>query len=271
MAAVGKRIQANGLSLGYSLEGRRSGPVVVMSHGLALDRSLWDTQMAALVERFLVLRYDLRGHGTSEKSVTTLAINDQAEDAAGLLHALQLGPVHFVGLSMGGMIGQVLAFRYPEMLASLTLVDTASEVPPENKPVWEQRIQDALSHGIVDLVEPTMERWFTAAYRASNPEMVDWARGLVRSVRLDSYVAGARAIAEFDATAELPRIAVPTLVVVGDRDMTTPVRSAELLNSLIAGSRLRILSPAAHLSNVEQAEPFNEELVDFLNQHYGSR
>jgi 3-oxoadipate enol-lactonase len=261
------RAQVNGLSLGYSVEGRSGTPPVMMSHGLALDRSLWDRQMAALAERFAVVRYDLRGHGSSEKSVATLAIEEQAEDAAALLKCLGIPRVHFVGLSMGGMIGQVLAIRYPALLASLTLVDTASEVPPENKPAWEERIRAALAGGMSGLVEPTMERWFTAPYRASHPEVIEWARALVRSADLDCYVAGARAIAEFNITAALSRIMTPTLIVVGDGDMTTPVRSAELIHRSIEGSALRVLSPAAHLSNVEQSDAFNALMVSFIDRH----
>src|SRR5262245_20809519 len=102
------QVTVNGLDLGYSFEGQHDRPVVMMSHGLALDHSMWSLQMAALVERFSVLRYDLRGHGTSEKSITTLTIGEQAKDAVGLLKALGIPRVHFVGLSMGGMIGQVL-------------------------------------------------------------------------------------------------------------------------------------------------------------------
>lgn len=226
--------------------------------------------MAALVERFAVLRYDLRGHGSSEKSVTTLAIRPQAEDAIGLLRALGIPRVHFVGLSMGGMIGQVLAITHPEFIESLILVDTASEVPPENKPAWEQRIKDAQSDGMNGLVEPTMERWFTAPYRASHPAEVDWARGLVRSATLDCYIAGARAIAEFNVTSELGRIAVPTLIVVGDGDKTTPVHSSKRIHERVRGSELQVLSPAAHLSNVEQSDPFNALMVRFLDRQFSN-
>src|SRR5271166_1167879 len=123
--------QVNGLSLGYTLEGHLEGAVVMMSHGLALDRSLWAHQLTMLVKRFAVLRYDLRGHGASDKRITSLSVDAQVDDAASLLNALGKRRVHFVGLSLGGMIGQALAMRYPHLLASLTLVDTASEVPPE--------------------------------------------------------------------------------------------------------------------------------------------
>jgi 3-oxoadipate enol-lactonase len=228
---------------------------------------MWSLQTAALGERYALLRYDLRGHGASGKSVTTLAIDQQVEDAAALLKALDIPRVHFIGLSLGGMIGQVLAIRYPSKLATLTLVDTASEVPPENKPAWQQRIQAALSGGMNALVEPTMERWFTAQFRASRPDVIDWARTLVRSVNVECYVAGARAIAEFNVTAELANIQVPTLVVVGDGDQTTPVHSSELICGLIKGSQLDILSPAAHLSNVEQFEVFNASILRFLHKH----
>jgi 3-oxoadipate enol-lactonase len=237
----------------------------MLSHGLALDRSLWDSQIAALAGKFLIIRYDLRGHGASDKTVTTLAIYEQAEDAAGLLRALGVSRVHIIGLSVGGMIGQVLAMRHPDLLASLVLVDTASEVPPENKSAWQRRIADALSGGMDSLVEPTMERWFTAAYRTSHPEVIDWARGLVRKAKLDSYVAGAQAISEFDVTRELGAITTPTLIVVGDGDKTTPIHSARLIHQHVRGSKLEILTPAAHLSNVEQSNIFNALIVGFLD------
>jgi 3-oxoadipate enol-lactonase len=259
--------KANGLSIGYSLEGRIGAPVVMLSHGLALDRTMWSPQVAELGERYTLLRYDLRGHGTSEKSVTTLAISQQADDAASLLKALDIPRVHFVGLSMGGMIGQVLAIRYPSVLATLTLVDTASEVPAENKPAWEQRIQAAVTVGMDGLVEPTMERWFTSPFRARRPDVVDWARELVRSAKVECYVAGAQAIAEFNVTAELANVHVPTLVVVGDGDQTTPVHSSQLIHQLIEGSQLEVLSPAAHLSNVEQFDAFNTVTMRFLQEH----
>jgi 3-oxoadipate enol-lactonase len=259
--------QANGLSIGYALEGRIGAPVVMLSHGLALDRTMWSPQVAELGERYALLRYDLRGHGTSEKSTTTLSISQQADDAASLLKTLDITRVHFVGLSMGGMIGQVLAIRYPSLLATLTLVDTASEVPVENKAAWEQRIQAALAGGMNGLVEPTMERWFTAPFRTGRPDVVDWARELVRSARVECYVAGARAIAEFDITAQLSNVQIPTLVVVGDSDQTTPVHSSELIHQLIKGSQLEVLSPAAHLSNVEQFDAFNTVTMRFLKKH----
>lgn len=255
----------NRILIDYSIQGRCDAPVVMLSHGLALDRTLWDPQVAALVEKFRVVRYDLRGHGMSDKSVTTLAIHEQVEDAAGLLVALGISRVHFVGLSMGGMVGQVLATRYPYLLASLVLVDTASEVPPENKGAWQQRIIDARSGGMDGLVEPTMERWFTADYRRLHPDVVDWASGLVRKAKLDCYVAGARAIAEFNATGELNRVVTPTLVVVGESDATTPIHSARLIHQHIRGSKLEILSPAAHLSNVEQSYAFNSLMMRFLD------
>jgi 3-oxoadipate enol-lactonase len=237
----------------------------MLSHGLALDRTLWDSQVAVLAEKFRVIRYDLRGHGASDKSVTTLAIHEQAEEAAALLVALGISRVHFVGLSMGGMIGQVLAMRYPYLLASLVLVDTASEVPAENKEAWRQRIVDARSGGMDGLVESTMERWFTADYRSLHPDVVDWASDLVRKAKLDCYVAGARAIAEFSVTGELNRIVTPTLVVVGESDATTPIHSARLIHQHIRGSKLEVLSPAAHLSNVEQSCAFNSLMMRFLD------
>ncbi|MFQ5899332.1 MAG: alpha/beta fold hydrolase, partial [Candidatus Methylomirabilia bacterium] len=155
------QITVNGLSIHYTLEGPPSGPVITMSHSLAANLSMWDPQLPALSSRYRVLRYDTRGHGGTEVSEEPYSLDRLVEDARALLQALGITRTHFIGLSMGGMVAQILALRAPELLESLVLCDTTSRVPPEAKPTWDERIGTAQRDGMAPLVEPTIGRWFT--------------------------------------------------------------------------------------------------------------
>src|ERR687887_1656284 len=174
-------ITVNDISVNYTLEGPASAPIVTMSNSLASNLSMWDPQMSVLTSRYRVLRYDTRGHGGTDAPAGPYTLEELAEDARGLLHALGIPRVHFVGLSMGGMIGQLLGLESPELLQSLVLCDTMSRVPPEAKPLWEERIHTAQTQGMEPLVEPTVARWFTAPFRAQHPEVVDTVRTMIRS------------------------------------------------------------------------------------------
>src|SRR2546422_549875 len=133
-------VTANGIRMHYALEGPAGAPVVTLSHSLAARLEMWEPQVKALAGRWRVLRYDTRGHGGSDAPAGPYTLDELAEDARALLGALGISTTHWVGLSMGGMIGQTLALEAPELFASLVLCDTTSRVPPEAKPQWEERI-----------------------------------------------------------------------------------------------------------------------------------
>ena len=159
-------INANGVTMNYRLEGPDDGPVVMLSNSLMSDLTMWDGQVPALARRYRVLRYDTRGHGATEASPPPYSIELLVDDARALLDALNIGSVHFVGLSLGGMIGQLFAVRYPTLLKSLVLCDTSSHMPPEA--LWDDRIRTAKDNGLESMAPATIERWFTAPFRERN-------------------------------------------------------------------------------------------------------
>lgn len=264
------KIKVNGFMMNYALEGPAEAPVVVMSHSLGVSLSLWDQQVLPLAKNYRVLRYDARGHGGSEAPGDAYSMNDLVDDVRALLNALDIKRVHFVGLSMGGMIGQLFALKYPAMLASLVLCDTTSRVTEPNPPVdtWDKRIQDIKAGGIEGIVEPALQRQFTAPYRAAQPAMMDRMRAIIRQTSPLGYMGCIHAIKTVYTTNRLEEIQAPTLVIVGDQDKITPIAAAQKIHDRIKGSELLIIPSASHLSNVEQADLFNEAITTFLGKAF---
>ena len=261
------KITANGISINYQVEGPASGPVVTLSHSLATNLSMWDPQARALASRYRVVRYDTRGHGGTDAPAGAYALEQLAEDARALLRALGIARTHFIGLSMGGFIGQLLALTHPEMLQSLVLCDTTSRVPPEARPMWDERIRVAQTQGMEPHVEPTIGRWFTAPFMEQHAEVVNPVRAIIRGTHPQGYIGCCHAIAALDLTDRLGGIRIPTLVIVGEDDPATPVAASRTIHERIKGSELVILKSASHLSNLEQAEAFNRAVTTFLARH----
>lgn len=260
------KAKANGITVNYALEGPVAAPVVIVSHSLAAHLGMWEPQMAVLTRSFRVLRYDTRGHGGTQVPVDAYTLQQLADDALGLLDTLGIDRTHWLGLSLGGMVGQTLALRAPNRLRSLVLCDTTSRVAPEAKALWEGRIRTAEAQGMETLVEPTIERWFTAPFRQRRPEVVDRVRTMIRETDPRGYAGCCHAIAALDLTDRLPAIRLPTLVVVGEDDPGTPVAAARTIHEHIKDSELAIIPAAAHLSNLEQPEAFNNAVVTFLGR-----
>ena len=258
------KITANGISINYTLGGPASAPVVTLSHSLATNLSMWDPQIPALTSRYRVLRFDTRGHGGTDAPEGAYSLDQLAEDTRALLQALGIARTHFIGLSMGGFIGQILALTYPQMLQSLVLCDTTSRVPPDAKPMWDERIRAAQAHGMEPHVEPTIGRWLTAPFREQRPDVVDRVRAMIRATNPAGYIGCCHAIAMLDLTDRLQAIAAPTLVIVGEEDPGTPVTASRTIHERIKGSELIILKSASHLSNMEQPEAFNRAVTTFL-------
>ena len=255
---------ANGISVNYALEGPANAPVVTMSHSLATDLSMWDPTVPALTGRFRVLRYETRGHGQTEAPKGAYTLDQLANDALAMLKALGIARTHWVGLSMGGMIGQTLALKAPEIFLSLSLCDTSSRIPGEAKPLWQERIKTAETQGMEPLVEGTLARWFTEPFRKSRKDVVDRVATMIRTTPPAGYAGCCHAISALDLTDKISAIKMPTIAIVGEDDPGTPVVAHEVIHEKIAGSKLEILKCAAHLSNMEQPEAFNKALTGFL-------
>ena len=259
------RIKADDIEINFKLSGNATGPVVAMSHSLGSSLIMWNPQMQALEENFHVLRFDTRGHGGTTATSGPYTMDLLVKDAMTLLDALELDQVHWVGLSMGGMIGQGLALEAPERLLSLSLCDTMAVIRDETKAMWRNRIQSGEQFGMGRLVDFAMERWFTESYRSSGGGEYEEIRSQFLATSVAGYVGCCHAIYNLNYLDQLKRIQLPTHIIVGDEDLATPVSESTALHERIAGSGMDIVSGAAHLSNIEQAEQFNESLLGFLN------
>lgn len=260
------KITANGITMRYEMEGPESAPVVTLSHSLATDLAMWDLQTAVLKSRYRVLRYDTRGHGGTDAPEGPYTLDQLAEDAKALLRALGIGKTHFMGISMGGMIGQTLALKDAGVLQSLILCDTSSRIPEEALPIWEERIALAQRQGMNALVESTMERWFTASFRGKPIPALEQVRRMIRTTPVKGYAGCSRAIMQLNLTDRLSEIALPTLIIVGEEDPGTPVAASRTIHQKIKGSELVILKSAAHLSNIEQQDAFSSTVLEFLRR-----
>ncbi len=259
------KIAVNGIDVNYTLEGPDQGPVVTMSHSLATNLGMWEPQAAALRDRYRVLRYDTRGHGQTDAPGGAYTLDQLADDVRGLLDALGIGRTHYVGLSMGGMIGQNLALRHGDVVDRLMLCDTASAMPAGAADLWNERIAAVEAGGMEAVVAGTIERWFTPAFIAANDDRVEPVREMIRTTPVAGYAGCSHALKTLDLTAKLGGITALTLAIVGEDDPGTPVAAHEVIRDNIPGAKLVVLPSAMHLSNIEQAEKFNAALMGFLD------
>jgi 3-oxoadipate enol-lactonase len=257
------KAKTNGIEINYEIEG--DGPWLTLSHSLCCDLHMWDEQMPALTKQFKVLRFDTRGHGASSAPAGDYTLEQMADDVHGLFAHLGIKETHWVGLSMGGMIGQTYALKYPGVFKSLVLADTTSRRPPNAAQMWGERIQTAREKGMEALVESTLARWFTAPYIQSRKDVMARIGADIRNTPVAGFCGACAAIAKVDTLDRLKEIKCPVLIMVGDEDHGTPPEMARAIHANLPGSSLEIIASAAHISNVEQRDVFNKNLMKFLD------
>ena len=246
----------------YRLEGTEGRPVAVFSHSLGCDHTLWDAQAAALAPHFRVLRYDTRGHGATDAPAGEYSIEELMHDLIGITEALGIERFALCGLSMGGMIGQRLGANRPDRLTHLILANTSPRMSDPS--LMESRRQTVLQHGMAAIAESVMGRFFMSESLAANSFAVSNIRSVLLGTDPAGYAGCCAAIRDMDQTALLPKIHTPTLVIVGDRDISTPWEGhANVLAREVPGARVEHLA-AAHLSNLERPRQFSAALLRFL-------
>ena len=260
------KIEANGIRINYELSGKKDAPVVVLSHSLACSMVMWDPQLDLLEAHFRVLRFDTRGHGDSDAPQESYTLEQLVDDAIALLDGLDIDRVHWVGLSMGGMIGQGIALHHSGRLESLVWAETAAIIPDAAQPVWQERIDAARKQGMPAVAESTLERWFTPNYLKQNPPAVEQIRQQILATPVAGYIGCSEAIRRLNYLDRLSDIQIPTLIMVGADDPGTPVEASEAMQARIKGSNLVVIPEAAHLSNIEQAEVFSTHLMAHLQR-----
>ena len=264
-------VQAADLVVHYAVDGAApsrdpDAPVVMLANSLGTSFHMWDQQIAALARSHRVLRYDMRGHGltdtTSSPDAGVATVERLAADAVALLDALRIARVDFVGLSIGGMVGQRVAAEFPDRIGALALCATGSRIGTVAG--WNERIETVQRDGIAAIAGAGMERWFTARSRAELPAVVRGFANMLTRTPVDGYVEGCQAVRDADLRADDARIRCRTLVLAGAEDLvTTPAMGAEMRDA-IANAELIVLDDAAHMLCAEQPEATDAALLAFL-------
>lgn len=256
--------KVNNLKLHYRFDGPEKGEVLMFSNSLSSDLTMWDHQVPRLSKAgYRILRYDSRGHGQSSVPVGPYTMEMLTADVVALLDDLGVNRVHFCGLSLGGMVGQMLGALHGNRLLSLTLCDTTSHTA--QLAVWDERIASARRMGMKGLVDATIDRWFTKAGQERLKIAVEHTRDVILNTPIEGYCGSGLAIRDMDLREIIKNISARTLIMVGEQDPGTPVSAAESIHERIGGSLLKVIPNAAHLVNVEQADVFNRTLLEFLS------
>lgn len=253
---------SSSVPLHHVIEG--NGPWITLAHSLASDLTLLDGQARMLARRFRVLRFDIRGHGNSPAPAAPYAMDDLAADVQALFDELGVTETAWVGVSLGGMIGLTHALRRPGVITRLAVADTTAGYPAAAHAGWRDRISMARQHGTAATVDGTLARWFTPAFLQREPDAVRRCARLIAATPVEGFVGCCEAILGYNIERELPGIACPTLVMVGEQDQATPPTMAQTLANAIPGASLAVIPAAAHISSLEQPALFNARLEEFL-------
>ncbi|HEY4266428.1 MAG TPA: alpha/beta fold hydrolase [Micropepsaceae bacterium] len=261
-------ISLNTRRLHYDLIGPETGRVVCFAHALAADSGMWSEQIpAVLALGRRVLRIDMRGHGGSDPVPGDYTLAELASDIVAVLDAADIGGADYVGLSIGGMIGEALALHHSSRVSSLMLCETPPASLRNAQEIWGPRIaavKKAVS--LEPIADATMERWLTPDFKARHPVRWRQIRDTVAATSVPGYCGAVAALSSFDFGAELPRLRVPALVLYGEEDRATSHEENQRLASLIPGGRFVAVSGARHLPNIEDPARFNRILTDWLSR-----
>ncbi|HEY5307427.1 MAG TPA: 3-oxoadipate enol-lactonase [Casimicrobiaceae bacterium] len=255
-------IDVAGAGIHCRFDGAAGAPVLVLSNSLGADLAMWDAQVPELARTFRVLRYDTRGHGASTVAPGPYAIDLLGRDVVGLLDGLGIERAHFCGLSLGGMTGMWLGVHARPRLHRLVLANTAARVgSPET---YNARIDKVRASGMGAVSQAVLERWFTPAFAAKDPDRVADMRRMIERTPVEGYAACCTAIRDMDQRDAVAAISAPTLVITGTHDLATPAADGRFIAERIKGSTCVELD-AAHLSNIEAAPAFTAALLAFLD------
>ena len=259
-------LSLNGRNIAYDLVGSETAPVVCMTHSLASDGGMWAEQVPALLAGgFRVLRLDMRGHGGSDPVGGSYTMSQMAGDVAAVLNVLEIAKTHYIGLSIGGMIGQAFALEHQDRLLSAMWCDTMPQTPLGTAQTWEDRqkiVRDANS--LAPIADATVGRWLTDKVKAERPNRYQQIRDTIAGTTPAGYLGCTDAIRNYDFVPHLPSVKIPVLVVCGAEDAGTPPEANKRIASLVADGRYQEIPAALHFPNVEHPDLFNDIMMTWL-------
>ena len=243
------------------IEGDKNKEVLLLSNPMGTNLHLWDAQIPALAEHFRIVRYDSRGHGASVANQGPYSVEGLGRDALAIMDAFGIGRVHWLGLSMGSIVGLWLLVHARERIGRAVLASTAAQIPGPD--LWNNRIRSARDTGMDGVAMAAAERWFTKSFRDANPEKVEAVMKMVRTTPLHGYLAACAAVRDMDQREAIRSITNRVLVIAGRHDLSTPPGMGALVASSIEGAKFVTLE-ASHMSNIEDEANFTKAVVDFL-------
>jgi 3-oxoadipate enol-lactonase len=253
------------VEVAHELLGPADGPPVILSCSLGADRSMWDPQTPALVERNLVVRYDLRGHGQSPAPAGPYAISDLGDDLLALMDRLGIERASLCGVSIGAMTSIWAAAHAPERVQRLVLCCTSARFGPEAAEVYRSRAETVREQTVDAVADGALERWFTPAFREAQPELMAKIRKGLTDTSSEGYAGCCEALAALDLHPVLGSISAPTLVIAAAGDPATPPDHGRAIADGIPGARFELIEDAAHLANIEKAELVTPLIAGFID------
>ena len=257
------KVTANGIAFNCEIDGPEGAPWLTFSNSLATDLRMWDSQAEALKGAFRTLRYDKRGHGGSDAPDGPYSFDMLVGDVIGLWDVLGIAKSHFIGLSIGGMTGMGLGIDHADRLLSLVISNSRADMPPPDAEAWDGRIAFAEENGMAALADPTVERWCSKSFFESGPPELDKLRAMVAGTSVTGYAGCGRALQTLAYEPRLGEISVPTLFIAGADDIGTPADNMARISAMVEGADFIELSPAGHISAMEQPEAYNTTLKKF--------
>jgi 3-oxoadipate enol-lactonase len=256
----------NGVRLHYRLDGPEGASVVALVNCLGTDFTMWEPQIAALAQRYRVLRHDTRGHGKSAAPSGPYTMDMLADDVFGLVAHAGATRFFVVGISLGGLEALALGLRRPPGLAGIAICDSRIDVPSEGAKAMDDRVQLARERGMAPIAAAMIERWFTPPTLAAKPAYLEAVREMLFATSVEGFAGCIDAIKHSGLSDRIAALRVPTLFLAGNQDAALPVDLMRQVQSQVPGAHAAVIPGAGHLSNLEQPAAFNAALLDFLRQ-----
>ena len=254
----------DGQNLAYRIDGADDAPAIILIHSLGTDLHMWDRLTALLSRDLRVIRYDFRGHGASAVPPGPYTLERSGLDLLALFDTLHLQQAHICGNSQGALIALWFSIHYPERVNRAIFANTGARIGSEES--WDARINAVKAGGMQEIQEAVLGRFLSASFRANNPEVTHQIREMLVTTNPSGYIANCMVLRNSDLRGEISTISVPSLIIAGVHDESTPPALSDELHAAIAGSHLLVLD-AAHLSSVEKPQEWDEALLTFLERH----
>ena len=264
-----QKTRVGDIEIAHRWDGNPDGPVVMMAHAMGTSHRIWDLQVPALADRYHLLRYDWRGHGDTSAPEGPYTLALFLEDAIGVMDALDLDKVHWVGISTGGMIGLGLGIHFPERILSLSLCNTTSQTNAWYRGSVVERRAVALKGGMEPVWEMTNRLWFNDAFVEAESTTFQEVREVLVRTPIPGYLGGMSAVADLDYLDSLHKITAPTRIIAAGADPVTPIERSEEIRDRVPGAKLTVIEGQRHFSNVEVPDRFNAILRAGLDEMSG--